>query len=176
MPRPPGTDGEENFMDRLTKRVAGELVSTRYKEDFIFQMEEQDYAGYKATMERLAAYEDIGLTPEELKKPFSKDTITNMAAQVLGTTPERLRKLVEADRDGLCVVIPFNVGDTFYCTSPEIYQGKIVEYTVTGYRITKDGCQIMAYNPKGFSAEFVVRTVFMTREEAEAAIGGEVHG
>ena len=37
-----------------------------------------------AVCERLAAYEDIGLTPEEIKAPFTEDAMINLAAQARG--------------------------------------------------------------------------------------------
>ena len=49
---------------------------------------------------RLKAYEDTGLTPEEIKAPFTEDTMINLAAQALGVEPSRLRELAEADKDG----------------------------------------------------------------------------
>jgi hypothetical protein len=55
---------------------------------------------------RLAAYEDTGLTPEEIKAPFTEDTMINLAAQALGVEPSRLRELAEADKDGRVVVLP----------------------------------------------------------------------
>ena len=62
-------------------------------------------------VERLAAYEDIGLTPEEIKAPFTEDTMINLAAQALGVEPSRLRELAEADKDGRVVVLPCKVGE-----------------------------------------------------------------
>ena len=59
-----------------------------------------------AVCERLAAYEDICLTPEEIKAPFTEDAMINLAAQALGVEPSRLRELAEADKDGRCVVLP----------------------------------------------------------------------
>ena len=59
-------------------------------------------------VERLAAYEDIGLTPEEIKAPFTEDAMINLAAQALGVEPSRLRELAEADKDGRVVVLPCN--------------------------------------------------------------------
>lgn len=64
-----------------------------------------------AVCERLAAYEDIGLTPEEIKAPFTEDTMINLAAQALGVEPSRLRELAEADKDGRVVVLPCKVGE-----------------------------------------------------------------
>lgn len=61
--------------------------------------------------DRLAAYEDTGLTPEEIKAPFTEDTMINLEAQALGVEPSRLRELAEADKDGRVVVLPCKVGE-----------------------------------------------------------------
>ena len=58
-----------------------------------------------AVCDRLAAYEDTGLTPEEIKAPFTEDAMINLAAQALGVEPSRLRELAEADKDGRVVVL-----------------------------------------------------------------------
>ena len=58
-----------------------------------------------AVCERLAAYEDIGLTPEEIKALFTEDAMINLAAQAMGVEPSRIRELAEADKDGRCVVL-----------------------------------------------------------------------
>lgn len=63
---------------------------------------------------RLVEYEGTGLTPEEIKAPFTEDTMINLAAQALGVDPSRLRELAEADKDGRVVVPP-----------PENYDWKI---------------------------------------------------
>ena len=44
--------------------------------------------------------------PEEIKAPFTEDTMINLAAQALGVEPSRLRELAEADKDGRVVVLP----------------------------------------------------------------------
>ena len=59
-----------------------------------------------AVCERLAAYEDPGLTPEEIKAPFTEDAMINLAAQALGVEADRLRELAEADKDGRVSVLP----------------------------------------------------------------------
>ena len=61
--------------------------------------------------ERLKAYEDTGLTPEEIKAPFTEDTMINLAEQALGVEANRLRELAEADKDGRVVVLPCKVGE-----------------------------------------------------------------
>ena len=59
-------------------------------------------------VDRLAAYEDTGLTPEEIKAPFTEETMINLASKALGVEPSRLRELAEADKDGRVVVLPCN--------------------------------------------------------------------
>ena len=73
-----------------------------------------DCPAYDKLIERLAAYEDTGLTPEEIKAPFTEDAMINLAAQALGVEADRLRELAEADKDGRVVVMP-----------PENYDWKI---------------------------------------------------
>ena len=64
-----------------------------------------------AVCERLAAYEDIGLMPEEIKAPFTDEIMINLAAQALRMKSARLRELAEADKDGRVVVMPCKVGE-----------------------------------------------------------------
>ena len=103
-------------MERLTKWNGGQTRHAYYPRCF----KEPCYgSGCKikdcpfetAVCERLAAYEDIGLTPEEIKAPFTEDTMINLAAQALGVEADRLRELAEADKDGRVVVLPCKVGE-----------------------------------------------------------------
>ena len=73
-----------------------------------------------AVCEKLAAYEDTGLTPEELKAALTKPLFLRVAAQALGVEPSRLRELAEADKDGHVVVQPCRQGDELwtYCNHP----------------------------------------------------------
>ena len=63
---------------------------------------------------RLKAYEDTGFSPVEIKSAFTPDALIKLAAQELETTPERLRELAAADKDGRVAVLP-----------PESYDWKI---------------------------------------------------
>lgn len=65
----------------------------------------------KKVWERLKAYEDTGLTPEDIKSALTATAVINLAAQALGMKPDRLRELAEADKDGRVVVLPCKVGD-----------------------------------------------------------------
>ena len=73
-----------------------------------------DCPAFDRLVERLAAYEDTGLSPEAIKSAFTTDALIKLAAQALETTPERLRELAAADKDGRVVVLP-----------PENYDWKI---------------------------------------------------
>ena len=48
--------------------------------------------------DRLAAYEETGLDPEDMKKAFNEDATLKLAGQILGVTPGRLRELAQADK------------------------------------------------------------------------------
>lgn len=68
---------------------------------------------------RLKAYEDTGLTPEEIKAPFTEDAMINLAAQALGVEPSRLRELAEANRNHQIVIRPCKIGDTVWAADTE---------------------------------------------------------
>ena len=128
---------------------------------------------------RLAHYEDTGLTPEEIKAPFTEDTMINLAAQALGVEPSRLRELAEADKDGRVVVLPCKVGDTVYTNNRVLgadnaMHDEICTRRIKGYGgnalnkvwliVSGDYCDLSI-----FPSEFG-KTVFFTREEAERAM------
>lgn len=92
---------------------------------------------------------------------------------------DRLRKLVEAERDGRCVVLPCPVGTTVYmpfCSG--IVEKKIGQFHINGYtnpRIWADiDCDWATTQRVRWDLAFG-KTVFLTREAAEAALKGEQH-
>ena len=60
---------------------------------------------YSMAVKRLGHYEDTGMEPEDLKKAFNETAILKLAAQVLRTTPDHLRDLLQAEQDGRLVVL-----------------------------------------------------------------------
>lgn len=108
-----------------------------------------------AACERLAAYEDTGLTPEEIKAPFTEDTMINLAAQALGVEPSRLRELAEADKDGRVIILPCKV------------------YETDGVRVYEHTVREVIYETAGgpaFDKNAIGKSIFLTRAEAERAI------
>ena len=92
---------------------------------------------------RLAAYEDTGLTPNEV------------------------RELAEAKAEGRLVVMPCKPGDTIYRLDGLQYSWQIVSITIYPDEIifTDDSDNI-------FGLDNIGKTIFFTREAAEKALGG----
>ena len=104
---------------------------------------------------RLKAYEDTGLTPEEIKAPFTEDTMINLAAQALGVEPSRLRELAEADKDGRVIILPCKV------------------YETDGVRVYEHTVRQVIYETAGgpaFDKNAIGKSIFLTRAEAERAL------
>ena len=57
-------------------------------------------------VDRLDAYEKTGMAPEDFERAFNEAAILKLAGQALGITPDRLRELAQADKEGRCVVTP----------------------------------------------------------------------
>lgn len=131
---------------------------------------------------RLKAYEDTGLTPEEIKAPFTEDTRINLAAQALGVEADRLREFAEAEKAGRCVMLPCRVGDKIYYLNGKY----IIEVEAVGYKVDETGAWLFigeTYNPEtnrayhcDLETERIGKTVFFTREEAERAMEGGKDG
>lgn len=56
--------------------------------------------------EKLKAYEDLGLDPEEYKRALSADIMVRVAAGALGVPAEALRDMAELWKAGRVVVLP----------------------------------------------------------------------
>lgn len=126
---------------------------------------------YGPHVDRLAAYEDTGLEPEDLKRAVNEDAVLKLAGQALGITPDRLRELAQADS---------MIGQTVYEPNN---RGFISTYKVISIHIS--GCSVLVgwelldgiySNLNGFEISALGKTVFLTREEAEAALRREQDG
>lgn len=109
-------------------------------------------------VERLAAYEDTGLTPEEFAAywVFIQDLIGDQKAS---ETLSHLRHLAQADKAGRLVVLPCKVGTaTYYIHYP------IAVYPDESEPEIKRGIFTLC------DLDRVGHSVFLTREEAERAL------
>ena len=90
---------------------------------------------YGPHVDRLAAYEETGLEPEDFKQTFSEDTILKLAGQALGITPDRLRELAQTGKDGK---IKAYIVDSFYCDICQKRHDRIKEIKVY---LTRDAAE-----------------------------------
>ena len=144
---------------------------------------------YLAVIDRLADYEDTGLTPEEVK-----DMAENAETRLLtwfeakyGFPVGKLMDLCEAEQQGRLVVLPCKVGETVYrivdrgylkdtcetdCYSCNIlcpYEGREYERVIeiVPWEMVSIGAIVNAMEQLG-------KTVFLTREQAEQALQAAV--
>ena len=118
-----------------------------------------------------------GLTPEEIKAPFTEDAMINLAAQALGVVPSRLRELAEADKDGRVVALPCKVGERW--TDED---GRAVRITAVIVSIDLFGTSINIYfdyedaTPDDAGSDCVTNWNYFSRHytciEAERAMEG----
>lgn len=112
--------------ERLTKRdrkgrayfdddgslIRGASGSFRQKKDMTARFIHQRLVALDKTIDRLAAYEDTGLEPEEIEKilergtPLEGGTAELMKEYLLLGSIDHLRELVQAEKDGRLVVLP----------------------------------------------------------------------
>lgn len=171
-------------MERLTKRRIDDgeayLACVELRKD---ECDGQCTICWRAgdAVDRLAAYEDTGFSPEEIKSTFTQDALIKLAAQALETTPERLRELAAADNERRVVVMPCKVGKKIYYINGKY----IIEVEVTYYTVDENGAGLFVgetYNPEtggtyqcNMRTERIGKDVFLTREEAEQAMEGHKH-
>lgn len=143
-------------MERLTYRVntgIQDVVLTDGKSV-------EECLEWKNVLERLAGYEDIGLTPEQLRE------IDKLYA-------EKCNELADAK-------LPCAVGDTVYADSgvfgileyevDNIVIGKTIMYQCSAYSEAVGDCSSECLDEIEPDASDFGKTVFLTREEAEAAL------
>ena len=148
-------------------------------------------------MERLTfdgEFCDISMCREELGGPFCEEGYCSQRRvwerlksieDILGGdyNLDRLRELVQADRAGRCVVLPCMIGDTVYVLNHHL--GRVFENEVAGFSVgypsdnrnNVSTVYVGKYGSKTFRRwkfQRFGKTVFLTREEAEAALREEI--
>jgi hypothetical protein len=166
-------------MERLTRRINGVLVYVGAKNPYSTGQIpcEVEPAGVREMMDRLAAYEETWLTPEEvtaLGKLFDyaleeSKTLTEQFALL-----NRIRNLAEADKDGRLVVLPCKMGQRVFAlldTDKHISECEVKQIGM-GNKIGFIGLEPIGARGReyGVSINGFGKTVFLTREEAEKAL------
>ena len=119
---------------------------------------------------RLAAYEDTGLEPEEIKEimELCTDEVSELARTlhraIESGEADHLRDLIQAEQDERLVLLPCKVGDTVYQIDAERVYESEVKWIIFD-------CDDIAFDERAIGG-----SIFLTRDEAEAALaqkGGE---
>lgn len=163
-------------MERLTKWENGHAYYPRCFEKPCYGggCVTRDCPFETAICERLAAYEDTGMTPERVV--WMKEVI-EIAFDHDKSRVERAHELHVADKEGRMVVLPCNVGDTVYFVNAK----QILEFAVVGYAVDETGISWVHSehvdktgntNERTFSPDRFGKNTFLTREEAERMMEG----
>lgn len=124
--------------------------------------------------DRLAVYEDTGLTPGEIKS-MQEEHFSGLEMAKLYSALMELKKYQEVDKDGRIVVLPCSVGDRLYEVTGRktvsVYRVKAIRVELFGLFIEWDIVEGFVWQSlSGINAVEIGKTVFLTREEAEKAL------
>lgn len=110
-------------MERLTSEINGRAVPIKFDLDFAFDMPQHDWSGLQEMFDRLSAYEETGLEPEEIMETVKLFSGTNVDVpkEIIGWVKratwhckrlaeltrlvsfDRLRELAQAEKEGRLV-------------------------------------------------------------------------
>ena len=147
-------------MERLTYR----------DKDGMGMMKER--GGWKSGgIDRLAAYEDSGLEPEDIKK--HEAAYNECLTRTYGPFKQKISQWLQAEQDGRLVVLPCKAGSLIY-----VGRRPAIITRFFGYVRERYFHAVFCAENNGIDIPFEEfgKTVFLTREEAEAALvlkGGE---
>ena len=186
----------DDLMRSLIAKFLSEVKCPQDPADFSFMMAEWLYDdvdtaegtlallysaawAFAELRERLKAYEDTGLTPKDMA------AVRLFAAAADHEMSVRLLELSVADKDGRLLILPLKVGQAVYfvledlpCFYPEtsgwyIGEAEVTEVSSRGFSVDPiDGDEKVYFYPYSD----IGKNIFLTREEAEAALGGHRDG
>ena len=144
-------------MERLVKRVGtGNAVPTKFDMDFVFGLDIETFHGIQKIFNQLCNLTDI-----------------------LGDNCDldRLRELVEADRDGRCYIPSVKIGDMIFVHGKE---GGIISTRIQGISLPVHGNKLILHLG-GYPAEYLWSDRegidwWRSREAAKTALKGEAYG
>ena len=157
-------------MERLT--FEGNFCDIAMCREIPFQCDEM--CSQRKTWERLKEYEDTGLVPEEIKK--HEAAYNECLTRTYRPFKQKISQWLQAEKDGRLVVLPCKVGDTVYSLSYSrgaqkhfVAERKVEEILYCSNRGVRPWI-ICCFGGWRFDNCDIGKTVFLTREEAEAAL------
>ena len=116
---------------------------------------------------KLSRYEATGLEPEEVEE--HEAAYIEIMTRTYGPLHQKIGQWMQAEKDGRLVVLPCKKGDTLWSFYNYPASG-ICKITVTAVS-TLDGITVInTHNYGVLPAKDIGDTIFLTREEAEAAL------
>ena len=160
-------------MERLTYRLNDQCDNPTDSIILKPYLRYEDPETRKKILNRLAAYEDTGLEPEEIidMTKNAETILLTWFESEYGFPVGELMQILEAKQDGRLVVLPCKVGDHVWADGREaivvwFFGYKTERYLHAQFLDNAEYTDIPFYE--------IGKTVFLTREEAEAALkGGE---
>ena len=175
-------------MERLTEWRGEHAAIANHRENYI---------------DRLAAYEDTGLEPEEAeacKVALMGKTLTEIK-EIEGLSIERMKELAKAESEGRLLILPCKLGGIVYIIKEDYFNCeectykneahwnskiahcplKIEEHVVKGFEVSGDSAGICISAPGEWGYEGLEHFSgydgkwYRTREEAEAALRMEAN-
>ena len=144
--------------DEALKKLQEQIAAWPMERRFVVQQLIRDYLRNR---EDLRAYEATGLTPEDITAAVSIPMFVKVTSAALGTTPERLRELAEADKDGRAITLPCKFGGEVWAPGC----GRTVKL-----RVVEAALLLQGEDGEGYEklSDFG-KTFFATKEGAEEA-------
>lgn len=129
-------------------------------------------SGVAKFFNRLSAYEDTGLEPEEIKN--HEAAYNECLTRTYGPFKQKISQWLQVEKEARLVVLPCKVGDSIYI--PDLEKKIPVKVRVQGISISVSGRTILHFG--GYPAECAWgdgcgKDWFFTRDEAEAALAQE---
>ena len=114
-------------------------------------------------VDRLAAYEDTGLEPDEIADFMKRwEQAVEIGGMLKKYGIDHIWDIIQAEQTGRLVVLPCKVGDTVYQIDSESVYESEVKWIIFD-------CDDIAFDERAIGG-----SIFLTREDAEAALkGGE---
>lgn len=91
---------EKNYQIEMERRKSAEYRARKTEQE-----RDAAVSDLETIIDRLAAYEETGIEPEDITRVVNEDSVLKLTSQILQITPDRLRELAKADRDGRCAIL-----------------------------------------------------------------------
>ena len=158
-------------MERLTYRLNDQFDNPTDSIILMPYLRYEDPETRKKILNRLAAYEETDMEPEEIADFMKRwEQTVEIGGMLKKYCIDHIRDLLHAEQDGRLVVLPCKVGDHVWADGREaivvwFFGYKTERYLHAQFLDNAEYTDIPFYE--------IGKTVFLTREEAEAALAQE---